>query len=467
MTDWMDRSLSDMTEALQEGNVTAEEITETSLARHDAWDEKLTAYKTWDAENALDQAKAADHALKSNNNLGALTGIPISVKDIFGVEGFPIFAGSPNQLPAKFEKEGPVVKAVRRQLCVIPGKTHTVEFAFGGLGVNPHWVTPRNPWDAENHRVPGGSSAGAGVSLLEGSAKIAFGTDTGGSVRIPASLTGNVGIKTSKGRWSTKGIVPLSTTFDTPGILTRSVADAVFGFEAIDAKCRHSTSKITAKDLSDVRLGVTKDFFWDKCQNDIASVVENTIAELIDGGAKSQAVSMPEAHEAVEVMAGGIIAASEGYEFLTNELPGWAETLHPIVAGRMYTGRDSLAFDYMTAIRRVQRLWLQAEAQLADVDVLAVPTIPITPPILSDVEDMAAYGTSNMLTLSNTMAGNSLNLCGITIPVGLDKAGMPVGLQLLSRLHDDENLLNVALAIEAKIGASVERLGTPPLGGSQ
>lgn len=466
MTDWMDRPLADMAEAMRDGNVTAEEIAETAIARHEAWDDKLTAYKTWDADKALDQAKAADHALKANNNLGALAGIPISIKDIYGVEGFPIFAGSPNRLPSKWEKEGPVVKAVRRQLCVIPGKTHTVEFAFGGLGINPHWVTPRNPWDAKNHRVPGGSSSGAGVSLLEGSAKIAFGTDTGGSVRIPASLTGNVGLKTSRGRWSTAGIVPLSTTFDTPGILTRSVADAVFGFEAIDAKSRHSTTKIVAKDLSDVRLGVTKDYFWDKCQDDIAAIVEATIAELIDGGAKSQAVDLPEAHEAVEVMAGGIIAASEGYEFLTNELPGWAETLHPIVSARMNTGRESLALDYMTALRRVQQLWQRADAQLAEVDVLAVPTIPVTPPIISEVEDMDAYAKANMLTLSNTMAGNSLNLCGITIPIGLDKAGMPVGLQLLSRLDNEETLLAVALAVEAKIGTPVERLGTPPLGGS-
>jgi len=132
----------------------------------------------------------------------------------------------------------------------------------------------------------------------------------------------------------------------------------------------------------------------------------------------------------------------------------------------MYTGRDSLALDYMTARRRVQQLWRRAEAQLAEVDVLAVPTIPITPPIVSDVEDMEAYVKANMLTLSNTMAGNSLNLCGVTIPVGLDKAGMPVGLQLLSRLHDDETLLSVALAIEAKIGTPAKRLGTAPLGGS-
>jgi aspartyl-tRNA(Asn)/glutamyl-tRNA(Gln) amidotransferase subunit A len=466
MIDWMDRSLEDISGALRIGEVTAEEITETAIARHDAWDDKLMAYKTWKPASALDQAKAADQALKTKNDLGSLTGIPISIKDIFGVEDFPTFAGSPNRLPSKWENEGPVVKSVRRQLCVIPGKTHTVEFAFGGLGINPHWVTPRNPWDSKNYRVPGGSSAGAGVSLHEGSAKIAFGTDTGGSVRVPASLTGTVGIKTSKNRWSTKGIVPLSTTFDTPGILTRTVADAVFGFEAIDSKCRHSAKKIRARDLNQVRIGVTRDYFWEKCQDDIAAIVENTIAELVDGGATSVAVSMQEAYEAVEVMAGGIIAASEGYEFLTNELPGWADTLHPFISGRMNTGRDSLALDYMTARRRVQELWLRADAQLAEVDVLAVPTVPITPPIVSDVEDTESYITANMLCLSNTMAGNSLNLCGITIPAGLDKAGMPVGLQLLARNNSEEILLAVALAIEAKIGKPAERLGTPPLGGS-
>jgi aspartyl-tRNA(Asn)/glutamyl-tRNA(Gln) amidotransferase subunit A len=466
MTDWMDRSLGDISGALRIGEVTAEEITEIAIARHDAWDDKLMAYKTWKPANALNQAKAADQALKTKNDLGSLTGIPISIKDIFGVEDFPTFAGSPNRLPSKWENEGPVVKSVRRQLCVIPGKTHTVEFAFGGLGINPHWVTPRNPWDSKNYRVPGGSSAGAGVSLHEGSAKIAFGTDTGGSVRVPASLTGTVGIKTSKNRWSTKGIVPLSTTFDTPGILTRTVADAVFGFEAIDSKCRHSAKKIRARDLNQVRIGVTRDYFWEKCQDDIAAIVENTIAELVDGGATSVAVSMQEAYEAVEVMAGGIIAASEGFEFLTNELPGWADTLHPFISGRMNTGRDSLALDYMTARRRVQELWLRADAQLAEVDVLAVPTVPITPPIVSDVEDTESYITANMLCLSNTMAGNSLNLCGITIPAGLDKAGMPVGLQLLARNNSEEILLAVALAIEAKIGKPAERLGTPPLGGS-
>ncbi len=466
MTDWMDRPLAEMAEAIQEGNVSAVEIAETAIARHDAWDDKLNAYKSWDTEKALVQAKAADHAIKSSNELGPLTGVPISVKDIYGVEGFPTFAGSPKQLPSAWEQEGPVVKAVRRQLCTIPGKTHTVEFAFGGLGINPHWVTPRNPWDAENHRAPGGSSAGAGVSLHEGSAMVAFGTDTGGSVRIPASLTGNVGIKTSKGRWSTDGIVPLSSTFDTPGILTKSVADAVFAFSAIDAKSRHSTSKIETLDISDIKLGITKDYFWDKCQDDIAGVVENTISELSAAGMKTISVSLPEAHEAVEVMAGGIIAASEGYEFLLSELPDWLETLHPYVAARMNTGGESSAFGYLTALRQVQRLWQRADAALADVDVLATPTIPVTPPILSEVEDPETYRNSNMLTLSNTMAGNSLNLCGITIPVGLDKAGMPVGLQLLSRLHNDDAMLAVALAVEAVIGTPAERMGNPPLGGS-
>ena len=466
MTDWIDRPISEISQALREHNITAEEIAETIIARHKVWDKKLNAYKTWDENKIREQAASADVILKSNHKVPPLIAIPISVKDIFGVKGYPTFAGSPDQLPEEWEKEGPLINSVREDLCIISGKTHTVEFAFGGLGINPHWVTPHNPWDSKNHRVPGGSSAGAGVSLHEGSAKIAFGTDTGGSVRIPASLTGNVGLKTTKGRWSTDGIVPLSTTFDTPGILTRTVEDAVFAFEAIDLKTRKSGKKIIEREISGISLGITKDFFWDKCQNDIGAIAESCIAEIIDAGVSVKSISLPEANEAVEVMSGGIIAASESFEFLKSELPGWDDKLHHYISSRMETGRLSLAKDYLSAIRRIKKLWLRADTKMSGIDVLAVPTVPITPPIVSTIDDASSYANANLSSLSNTMAANSLNLCGITIPIGLDNSNMPVGLQLLARSNHEENLLSVALSIETKIGTAAKRIGLPPLGGS-
>ena len=466
MVDWIEQPLAKISAALKDGKLSAIELNEQVIARHDHWDNQLKAYKTWNSGKIRKQARAADSAFKTGSPLGPLHGIPISVKDLYGAEGYPVFAGSPRQLPPEYEAEGPVISSVRNQLCVISGKTHTVEFAFGGLGTNAHWGTPRNPWDAKNHRVPGGSSAGAGVSLLEGSALIAFGTDTGGSVRIPASMTGNIGIKSTRGRWSTEGIVPLSTTFDTPGILAKSVADAVFAFDAIDPKRRQISKPIEARDINTVTIATTKDFFWDLCQDDIAAVVESAITELSTAGARTTNIDLPEAHEAVQVMAKGTIAATEGYQHLLSKLPGWIDTLDPNVASRMLAGRDAKTSDYQKALRQIERLWDLANERLGSVDVLAVPTVPITPPKVDEVVEKKDYTIKNMMALSNTMAANALDLCAVTIPAGLDKTGMPAGLQLIAKAHAEENLLAVALAVENILGTPIDRLGRPPLGGA-
>jgi aspartyl-tRNA(Asn)/glutamyl-tRNA(Gln) amidotransferase subunit A len=278
-------------------------------------------------------------------------------------------------------------------------------------------------------------------------------------------MTGNVGIKNTLNRWSTKGIVPLSTTFDTPGILAKSVADLVFAFESIDTQCSQ-TGPISARDINTITIATTKDFFWDQCQSDIGNVVENAIAELSDAGAKITNIDFQEAYEAVRVMAKGTIAASEGYQHLSSKLPDWIDTLDPNVALRMATGRDASTSDYQKVLKQLKKLWALACDRLSVVDVLAVPTVPITPPKIDDVADTAAYSVKNMASLSNTMAANALNLCAVTMPVGLDKAGMPVGLQLLAMANSEENLLAVALAFENILGTPRDRLGKAPLGGA-
>src|SRR5262245_31390533 len=255
MTNPLDQPLAAISAKLAEGKIKARTLVEAAQARHDP---SLNAYRSWAADLATRQAAAADAVFAAGNQLGALQGIPVSVKDIYGVEGLPIFAGSPRELPPRWRQEGAVVRRLRRQLAVIMGKSHTVEFAFGGLGVNVHWPVPWNPQDRKVHRSPGGSSSGAGVTLGEGTALVAFGTDTGGSVRIPASVTGTVGVKTTKGRWPTDGIVPLSPTFDTPGTLTRSAADAAFVFESIDGEV-----VLPPDSLGSVRLAMAEPFFWE------------------------------------------------------------------------------------------------------------------------------------------------------------------------------------------------------------
>ncbi|MCY4573306.1 MAG: amidase, partial [Gemmatimonadetes bacterium] len=225
-------SIADIATAVRSGESTAGSLAEDAIRHHEASD--LGAYIVFDAEGARRQADAVDAAVARGEDPGPLAGVTVSVKDLYGVEGLPIRAGTRRELPERWRREGFLVGALRKLGAVIVGKTHTVELAFGGVGLNPNTGTPVNPWDAGEHRVPGGSSAGAGVSLWEGSARIAVGSDTGGSVRIPASATGVVGHRHTTGRWPTTGVVPLSTTLDTVGLLTHTAEDSRYAFRAID-----------------------------------------------------------------------------------------------------------------------------------------------------------------------------------------------------------------------------------------
>ena len=466
MSEWIDCPLSEIAGALRNGDLSARELAEEGIARHEKWDLELGAYKSWDADYARRQADAADIAFKKGKDLGPAQGILFSIKDIYGAKGFPVFAGSPKRLPEEWEHDGPVVGEVRGQLAVIPGKTHTVEFAFGGLGTNPHWGTPRNPWDSQNHRVPGGSSSGAGVSLWEGSALIAFGTDTGGSVRVPASMTGNVGLKTTKGRWSTDLITILSSSFDTPGILAKSVSDIAFGFNSIDPAARAiPPPAIEPRDTGNITIGLTKDYFWKRCTDDVGQVVESAITELAAVGAKLTTITLPEVDPAIQLWGEGAVVASEGYGFLQNRLPDWINSLDPNVLARMEVSKKAKTLDYISALYQISDLSDSFHAKLEQVDALAVPTVPITPPKVLDVTNPEAYKKLNLLALSNTMPVNVLGGCAITIPVGLDKYGMPVGMQIIAPPNREEDLIALALGIEKKIGTPRDRLGTPPLGG--
>ena len=469
--DVSDRSLTALAGALRAGETTAEAIAREALARHEAVGERLDAYKTWDGERALDQARWADAALAQGRDLGPLLGVPVSLKDLYGVPGLPTFAGSPRRLPAEWERPGPAVAALLGQGAVITGKTHTVEFAFGGLGTNPHWGTPRNPWDARDHRVPGGSSAGAGVSLAEGSALVAFGTDTAGSVRIPASMTGQVGLKTTHGRWSLAGIVPLSPSLDTAGLLARSAADAAFAFAAVDpaigpARADAFLRRLADVEAADLRLGVCDDYFWEDCSPGIAEAVEAALDELAREGARRKPVALPELPEVNRIFRKGGLVAVELYVFLSSVLPDWLDTIDDNVKQRMAEADTLTASAYLDRVRILGDLAARVDERLAAVDVLVTPTVSVTPPTLAEIAEPGAYRDANMAALRNTSVVNYLGLCAVTLPVGLDAAGMPVGLQLVARGGSDERLLAAALAIERVLGTGRERFGPPPIGGS-
>lgn len=353
-------------------------------------------------------------------------------------------------MPAMYERPGPLVRLLEEQMAIVVGKTHTVEFAFGGLGTNPHSETPRNPWDRDVHRVPGGSSSGAGVSLTEGSAMLALGTDTAGSVRIPASYTSNVGLKTSHGRWSVEGIVPLSPTLDTAGVLTRSVGDLELAFATFDPAwngLEHFRARGPLAHLSNLRLGRTDDLMWDDASPGVCEAVESCLATLVTRGATIERIAFPEVEGAFELFRQGGPVPAELYHFLSTRLPDALPELDPHVRQRTEGGATLTAVEYLERLAKMDGWAAAAAARLRDVDALVAPTVALSPPTLAEVEG-AGYAPRNLLALRNTAVVSYLRLCALTVPVGFDHLGLPVGMMLVAKHGDDDRLVAIARALE-------------------
>lgn len=417
--------------------------------------QRLGAYRTTLPQHTMALAAAAEAAFAAGVEVGPLQGVPVSIKDLFGVPGWPTHGGTAVRLPERFEAAGDVVACLLRQLAVVAGKTHTVELAFGGIGTNPHAGTPTNPWDPDTHRVPGGSSAGAGVSLQEGSALLALGTDTAGSVRIPAAWTGTVGLKTTHGRWSSDGIVPLSPTLDTPGILTRTVEDAAFAFRALDPRPAPIPACV---DLARIRMGHVEAVFWDDASPGVAEAVASALAEL---PCQRVELQLPEADEALELFGLGGPVSAELDAFLEWQLPHLRDGLDPNVQARLVAAGETSAREYLRRRHRLQALAASARSTLSAVDVVVTPTVANTPPAVADLADPTTYRTENLRCLRNTSVVSYLGLCALTLPCGLDQAGMPVGLQLIAAPGEEERLLGIGLAVERRLGTSRQRLGVP------
>jgi len=453
--------------------VTSVDLVGAAIERHHALGDALHAYRSFDEEAALEQAEAADAVLdraarRTADPAPPLCGIPVSVKDIYGVDGFPTFAGSARQLPdVPWARDAWLVRRARAAGAVIVGKTHTVEFAYGGVGINPHWGTPRNPWDPATARIPGGSSCGAGVSLWERSAMIALGSDTGGSIRIPAAFTGVVGHKTTRGRWSTEGVVQLSSTFDTVGALTRSVEDSVWFFGAVDPDSGDPARLLDALATSsadDLRVGIPECTIWEACQPDVRHVLDVALNEMEGAGATLTRMVATIMDEAVDLYMSGGIGKAEVHAFLEARLPGALDLLHPTVGHRVANPRTLDSPEYRDALGHQKRLTARADTAFGDCDVIVLPANLLTPPPVEGLaEDLDAYGEVNYATLRPTCPVNLLELCAVSVPVGLDPSGMPVGLQIIGRHGEDETVLGVALAIERVLGTPEARLGIPPL----
>src|SRR5215475_13250491 len=413
MTDALSLPIADIAVRLRDGRLTARALAEEAIANHERCGKPLMAYSQWAPEHARKCADAADAAFAVGSHAGSLQGIPTSVKDLFAMAGFPTYAGTPRRLPQKFETEGPVVASLRRQVATLMGKTHMVEFAFGGTGHNAHYGAPRNPWDAGKHRSPGGSSSGAGVSLCEGSALLALGSDTAASVRLPAAMTGNAGLKLTKERWSSDGIVPLSFTFDTPGILARSMADAAFGFAALDPQLGDAAAFLrrVPASVDGIRIGIADAWFWDGCENGIDEIVRAALASLASAGAVLKDAALPEAQDAFAVFVEGGFSAIELRTFLDRELPDWLATIDPVNAPALKNAENLSAREYLTRRLRLLESARSATARFDHVDVIATPTVMFTPHVLTGEVSPEEVWAHNRNMLHNLMPVNYLALC--------------------------------------------------------
>jgi len=454
-----------MYRALRARQVTSLQLQATASARHDALGATLNAYRLWLPDLATETAKAADAAFATGRDLGPLQGVPIAVKDIFGLAGTDTYGGTAKSWPDKWCQEGSLVAAMRAQLAVPMGKTHTVEFAFGVVGTNVHWGTPRNPWNSGDAYIPGGSSSGAGIAVVEGSTALVLASDAGGSIRVPSSLAGVVGFRPSTGFWPDDGKPPFCPAQDSTGTVTRSVEDAVFAFAALDS--READVEAFRRHLLDItpcglRVALPLRNMWADVDPLIASEVMDSVLELERHGARLVDIALPEMQYVDEIARLGGLAVPDGLRLIESEFAEWIPNMDPQVWRRLSTrGRISAEewskrIETFRTLRRTVRDRLEAVA-----DVIATPTTTIQAPRLADVQSAEGYRTVNERIGRNCYPFNIWNMCALTMPVSRDPNGIPIGLQLAAPAGQETQLLAAALWAEGVLGAAKDRLGQP------
>lgn len=434
------------------------ELTEHLLARMEALDGKLNAYRLPARERALAEARAAESALRGGQDLGPLHGIPYAAKDLYDAKDMPTTAGTHLLEGHKAGQDSAAVHRLARAGMIFTGKTNTVQFAYGGVGINHDHGTPHNPWHETPH-VPGGSSSGSAVAVASGLVPMALGSDTGGSVRIPASLCGTTGLKTTLGRISRRGVFPLSWSLDTVGPLTRTVEDAALVYQVLQGPDAGdpSTAAVPAHDVMGslkegvrgIRIAYGETTFWDNAHPETEAAVREAGKVLESQGAQLGSVEFPEAEQARQLNPGGLVIAAEAYTCNKKWVEEHFDELDPIVAHRLIKGRDIPAHEYLAITQAWQVLRAKANDALRDVDVLIVPTTPMPALPTAEVDaDKDSYSECNVTYLRNTAIGNILNLCGLSVTCGFSDNGLPIGLMIYGKSFDEEMVLRVGYAFQ-------------------
>ncbi|MCB2101007.1 MAG: amidase [Rhodobacterales bacterium] len=451
----MFKPIHHLAQDLAEGRATSRDLVEQALAAiTDPKGEGGLAFVAVDPETARAQAQASDDLRRQGIVPSPLAGIPVSLKDLFDVQGQVTRAGSTileDAPPAA--ADATVVARLRAAGAVFVGRTNMSEFAFSGVGLNPHYGTPRNPHDRDPvdpaiGRIPGGSSSGAAVSVTDGMAAMALGTDTGGSVRIPSALCGLTGFKPTARRVPVDGVFPLATSLDSVGPLALDVADCAL-VDAIlsGGNLGAGFAPPAPRPLNTLCLGVPRTLVQDHLDGAVAEAFESALRRLSAAGARLVDMDMPVFGAIAQVNANGGLATAEAYALHRGTLAGQSAAYDPRILARIMMGERQSAADYIQVLEARQALRAEADAQTAPYDALLLPTTPLVAPHIADLAEDADYGHINRLMLRNTSLGNFLDRCAVSLPC--QRPGdLPVGLTVLGETGGDAGLLAVASALE-------------------
>jgi aspartyl-tRNA(Asn)/glutamyl-tRNA(Gln) amidotransferase subunit A len=438
-------TLATLAADLAAGRTTARKLVDDCLAKiADKAGEGARVFIHVDAEGAVAAAEAMDGLRKVNAAPSPFAGIPVSIKDLFDIKGQVSRAGSRALDAAPAVNDALVVARLRRAGFVVIGRTNMTEFAYSGLGINPHYGTPKNPWQRDIGHVPGGSSSGAAVSITDGMAHGALGTDTGGSCRIPAAYCGIVGYKPTARRIPLDGGVPLSVTLDSCGPLARSVGccavmDAVLADEPI--------APLAPRPVRGMRLAVPTTVMLDDLSSVVAKVFEHALDRLAGAGAVIGRIAVPEFAEVAALNVGGGFSAAESWAWHRALIAEKAALYDPRVISRIRRGECLSAADYVDLLATRRAMIAGFERRVAPYDALIAPTVAITPPVIADLAGDAAYTKANMLSLRNCALINILDGCAISLPCHREGEA-PVGLMLAAAGGSDRRIFELAAGIE-------------------
>jgi aspartyl-tRNA(Asn)/glutamyl-tRNA(Gln) amidotransferase subunit A len=438
---------------IADGRTSAQQLLDASLSAARSEANRHAYIRRFD-EMARATAAAVDRQTAAGAPLPPLAGLSISIKDLFDVQGFATTAGSRVlAAAAAASADCPAVARLRRAGAALAGHTNMTEFAFSGVGINPHHGTPANaataPLDA-TPRIPGGSTSGGAVSVATGAAWAALGSDTGGSIRIPAALHGLVGYKNTARLTPTEGAIPLSTTLDTVCAITRSVRDAVLLHEVLAQR----TVRLSARPLHALRLAVPGTTMLEALDATVAGAFERALRTLRAGGAMIEQIALPDLARLSTLQAGGGFSAAESWAWHRRRLAVSQADYDPRVAARIRRGEAIGAADYIDLLQ-ARRDWIEGmERSLRRFDAMLSPTVPIVAPPLAELETSdEAFFAANALLLRNPSVVNLLDGCALSLPC--QRAGeMPVGLMVWSGALADDTVLDVSLAIEAALAAA-------------